>query len=110
MTDPTEHLRAERAAIEAQLAALTRSFDDVVASIEDVGNDDEHDPDGSTIAFERAQVIALRRQAEANLAAVDAALARVAAGTYGTCESCGLTIAPERLDALPANPRCVSCA
>ena len=110
MNDPAERLQAEQAAIEVQLAALTRSFDDVVASIEDVGNDDEHDPDGSTIAFERAQVIALRRQAEANLAEVDAALARLAAGTYGTCASCGGPIAPERLDALPANPRCVSCA
>jgi len=110
VTDPTERLQAERAATAAQLAALTRSFDDVVESIEDVGNDDEHDPDGATIAFERAQVIALRRQAEANLAEVDAALTRVAAGTYGVCESCGRPIGPDRLDALPTTRTCVTCA
>lgn len=110
MTDPAELLRAERAAIEGQIDALTRTFDDVVESIEDVGNDDEHDPDGSTIAFERAQVIALLRQARENLVEVDAALDRVAAGTYGTCESCGLPIPSERLEARPTTRTCVGCA
>jgi DnaK suppressor protein len=105
-----ERLRAERVAIEAQLSSLTRTFDDVVESIEDVGNDDEHDPDGSTIAFERAQVIALLRQARENLAEVDAALARFAAGSYGTCELCGRVIPPERLDARPTTRTCVACA
>ena len=110
MTDPTELLRAERAATERQLAALDRTFDDVVESIEGVGNDDEHDPDGTTIAFERAQVIALRRQAEANLVEIDAALERVAAGTYGTCEGCDRPIPPERLEARPTTRTCVACA
>jgi RNA polymerase-binding protein DksA len=108
--DPTELLRAERAATERQLAALDRTFEDVVESIEGVGNDDEHDPDGTTIAFERAQVIALRRQAEANLVEIDAALERVAAGTYGTCEGCGRPIPPERLEARPTTRTCVACA
>jgi RNA polymerase-binding transcription factor DksA len=108
--DPAEALHAQRQEIQARLRALDESFDDVVASIEDVGNDDEHDPDGATIAFERAQVVALRRDAHAQLAAIDAALARVHDGTYGTCQVCGTPIAPERLDALPATPTCVGCA
>ncbi|MCU1484265.1 MAG: DNA-binding protein [Actinomycetia bacterium] len=110
MTDPTELLRAERAATERQLAALDRTFEDVVESIEGVGNDDEHDPDGTTIAFERAQVIALRRQADANLGEIAAAFERVAAGTYGTCEVCDQPIPPERLDARPTTRTCVRCA
>jgi RNA polymerase-binding protein DksA len=110
VADVEERLRAERLAIEAQVASLTRTFDDVVESIEDVGNDDEHDPDGSTIAFERAQVIALLRQARENLAEVDEALARVAGGTYGRCETCGRVIPPERLEARPTTRTCVDCA
>jgi DnaK suppressor protein len=103
-------LLAERASIEEQVASLTRTFDDVVSSIEDVGNDDDHDPDGSTIAFERAQVMALLRQARENLDEVDAALARAEGGTYGTCEVCGRPIPPERLDARPTTRTCVDCA
>jgi RNA polymerase-binding transcription factor DksA len=96
--------------VEARLGGLDRSFDDVVRSIEDVGNDDEHDPDGSTIAFERAQLMALRRAAVAELGELDAALTRLDDGTFGTCTGCGEPIAPERLDALPAASTCVSCA
>jgi RNA polymerase-binding transcription factor DksA len=110
VVDPTEQHRAERDATERQLAALDRTFEDVVESIEGVGNDDEHDPDGTTIAFERAQVIALRRQAEANLVEIDAALERVAAGTYGTCEGCDRPIPPERLEVRPTTRTCVACA
>jgi DnaK suppressor protein len=108
--DPRAVLAAERVSIEAQIAALTRTFDDVVASIEDVGNDDEHDPDGATIAFERAQVIALLRQARANLVELDAAAERLASGTYGVCEACGRDIPVERLEAMPTTQRCVACA
>lgn len=109
MADHEARLRSERAVIEAQVESLARSFDDVVASIEDVGNDDEHDPDGATIAFERAQVMALLRRARANLVDVDAALGRVRDGTYGVCESCGRPIPPERLDARPTTRTCVTC-
>ena len=103
-------LDAERAATQRQIDALTRTFDDVVASIEDGGNDDEHDPDGSTVAFERAQVLALLRQARETLAALDVAAARVAAGTYGVCERCGGPIPAERLEARPTTTTCVGCA
>ncbi|SDY61279.1 transcriptional regulator, TraR/DksA family [Citreimonas salinaria] len=40
----------------------------------------------------------------------DAALGRIRAGTYGMCQSCGETIAPARLDVLPATPFCANCA
>ena len=39
-----------------------------------------------------------------------AALARVDAGTYGTCESCGRPVGGERLAALPETRYCIDCA
>ncbi|HET8581324.1 MAG TPA: TraR/DksA C4-type zinc finger protein [Candidatus Paceibacterota bacterium] len=47
---------------------------------------------------------------EARLREVDAALAKIADGTYGTCENCGKAIAPERLEANPAAATCTECA
>ena len=107
MTDP---LAAEHAAALAQIDALTREFDDVVAASRSSNADDEHDPVGATIAFERQQVVALLEQARQRLADVEAALAHRAAGDYGICENCGRPIAPERLAARPAARTCIDCA
>ena len=41
---------------------------------------------------------------------IDAALARIEAGSYGRCERCGGTIDPERLEALPFATSCIGCA
>jgi RNA polymerase-binding protein DksA len=59
--------------------------------------------------FEQQRDLALREHDEQLLAAIDAALARLEAGTYGTCTSCGKAIAPERLDALPWAALCIDC-
>ena len=93
-----------------RLAALTADFDDVVAASRDTNADDEHDPEGHTIAFERSQVDALVRQARTRLVEVDAALARIDAGTYGTCERCGRPVGEARLDARPEARWCIDCA
>ena len=103
-------LEAERAAVLAQIAALTREFDQVVDASRQSNADDEHDPEGATIAFERQQVAALLEQARRRLADVDAAVGAVEAGTYGRCESCGEPIAPERLAARPTARTCIACA
>ena len=103
-------LAAERAAALAQIAALTREFDEVVAASRSSNADDEHDPEGATIAFERQQVVALLEQARQRLADVEAALVRREAGDYGICESCGRPIAAERLAARPAARTCIDCA
>ena len=47
---------------------------------------------------------------ETELKAIDAALSRIAAGTYGTCVKCGEPIAAERLKAVPHTPFCQDCA
>jgi DnaK suppressor protein len=66
--------------------------------------------EGTSIAIERFADVAIHDQIIQQLAAVDAALARVAEGTYGVCEVCGLPIAPERLEAIPWAATCVACA
>jgi len=75
-----------------------------------VATDDEHDPEGHTIAWERQQITALLDETRLALADIEAAEQRLGDGRYGTCTSCGLEIAAERLDALPATPTCVTCA
>ena len=107
MTDP---LGAERAAAQAQIEALTREFDSLVAASQSSNADDEHDPEGATIAFERQQVVALLEQARRRLADVEAAIRAVEGGVYGICETCGRPIAPERLSARPAARTCIDCA
>ena len=56
-----------------------------------------------------AQDIALVSRDLAELANVEAALARLADGTYGECEDCGNPIPYPRLAAYPAARRCVAC-
>lgn len=110
MSGPAERLAAERAVVVRRLAALRGDFSGMVEASRDSNADDEHDPEGHTIAFERSQLDTLVRQAEARLTEIDAARERVDAGTYGTCARCGRPIPEARLEARPAAATCVGCA
>lgn len=103
-------LLLERDSASEQLESLTREFDGIVESSELVASDDEHDPEGHTIAFERQQVPALQRAARSTLIDIDDALSRCDSGNYGGCGLCGRRIADERLDAIPAIRSCIHCA
>ncbi len=103
-------LLAKRDDSMARLASLTRDFDGIVESSASAGTDDEHDPEGATIAFERAQVMALISQVRERLADLDQALERLRDGSYGTCERCGRPIGADRLAARPAATSCIACA
>jgi RNA polymerase-binding transcription factor DksA len=103
-------LADERRLTLERLTSLTGDYDAVVAASLDTNADDEHDPEGATIAFERSQIGALVRQVRHHLAEVDAAIGRVEAGTYGVCEVCGEAIGEARLEALPAARTCIRCA
>ena len=59
--------------------------------------------------FEQQRDLAQRDKDEQHLEAVDAALARLEAGTFGSCIRCGRPIAPERLEALPWAAHCIDC-
>jgi DnaK suppressor protein len=103
-------LAADRAQTQAQVEALAGDLADIMSSAELVATDDEHDPEGSTIAFERARIDALLTQARDHLLALDRAEQRVAAGSYGRCERCGQLISAARLAARPSAATCISCA
>jgi RNA polymerase-binding transcription factor DksA len=103
-------LLAERDAATARRKELLADLRSVVEGSRDVATDDEHDPEGATIAYERSKVMALVRQAEDQLAVIQHALARVDGGSYGTCERCGRAIGRERLHARPSATTCVRCA
>ncbi len=108
--DPVRALVQERTRTQERLADLTGDYAGIVEASADSNADDEHDPEGSTIAFERSQVGALVEQARAHVVEIDAALARVEAGSYGVCETCGGTIAQARLEARPVARTCITCA
>ena len=102
-------LEEERRRTTERLADLRGDYRGFVEASRDTNADDEHDPEGATIAFERSQVGALVQQAEAHLVEIDAALARVADGTYGVCTVCGRPIPQGRLEARPTATACVGC-
>lgn len=100
-------LEEERRRKLALLPALRRDIISVNAARQDSNVDDEHDPEGATIAFELSQASALLEQSTAGLAQIDAALARLDAGRYGRCEVCGEEIPEGRLEARPWTPYCI---
>src|SRR5215470_1697588 len=90
-----------RVSAEAEAATLARDLAALFAASRDSNADDEHDPEGATIGFERAQLTALLAAARDRITEVDAALRRLDAGAYGICERCGQPIGDERLAARP---------
>ncbi|MCW2633000.1 MAG: suppressor protein DnaK [Pseudonocardia sp.] len=105
-----DRLAAERTSTQARIEDLTRELDDIAAGSEFTTDDDEHDPEGATIGYERALVQGLLAGARRDLGALNAAEQRLRAGTYGSCVRCGRVIDPARLEALPAAATCIRCA
>lgn len=103
-------LAAMREAALAAVAELDARIAAITAARADANSDDEHDPEGATIGFERAQADALRTAARRRLAEADAALARLADGTWGRCAVCGEPIPAGRLEARPTATTCLAHA
>jgi DnaK suppressor protein len=103
-------LLMERAAALARIDALQTDLDAIVTASAGSNGDDEHDPEGSTIAYERALVTAVLSGARVHLVDLDRALARLSAGGYVLCERCHARISAARLAALPAGRTCFGCA
>jgi DnaK suppressor protein len=110
MKSAREVLLAERARALRRVAALEGDFDGIVEAAGSAGTDDEHDPEGATLAFERQHAAALLGEARERIAEIDAALDRWEAGSYGVCVRCGQPIGDDRLAARPAAPACIRCA
>jgi DnaK suppressor protein len=108
--EPAAQLDAERAATAERVAALAAQVDALAEQQALTTHDDEHDPEGVTIGFQRAQLLGLLEGARRDLDAVERAAQRLVDGTYGRCLRCGEPIPAERLEALPAAETCLACA
>jgi RNA polymerase-binding transcription factor DksA len=108
--DPTDRLRTTRDDAFALAARLQGDMEAVAAAREGANVDDEHDPEGATIAYERSHLDAVRRSALERAADAEAALSRLADGTFGRCERCSARIGEARLDARPTARLCIDCA
>ncbi len=65
--------------------------------------------DAASVTAERTEVLGLVESLKSQVDDVDAALARIEAGTYGTCANCGVEIAAARLEFRPASILCIDC-
>ncbi len=98
--DPRATLQAERARLNVELAEGIVAPDQMTYGSQAAA---------ASQVFEQQRDLALREKNELHLEAVDAAIARLDAGTFGTCIRCGRSIAPERLEALPWAAHCIEC-
>jgi RNA polymerase-binding protein DksA len=103
-------LLAERERVQK---ALDNIHEENPGSIEDETGDetqDQHLGDTATAMFDRELDYTLEDNSEQVLASIDAALARIEDGSYGTCTRCGNAISEERLEARPWANLCIDCA
>ena len=103
-------IRAARVRTQLQVDALTAAVRSIVEASELTSADDEHDPEGATIAYERAQATALLDLARADLVRLDRAAQEVETTATVSCVVCGSEIGVERIEALPTADRCIRCA
>ncbi|PZE58479.1 molecular chaperone DnaK [Curtobacterium sp. MCPF17_001] len=108
--EPRSALQAERARASKLLVDVELSMQDVSDARDGANTDDEHDPEGSTLAWERGSLGAVRDDARRRVEQVDAALGRLDAGTYGSCAVGGEPIPEARLAAVPWAATCVAHA
>jgi len=86
---------------------------EVLAPVTHASNPDRvpaHDADPETRDAEDRVALAILDTEEHVLAEVHSALARLEAGTFGTCEQCGHAITKTRLDVVPYARHCIRCA
>ncbi|MDD3652772.1 MAG: TraR/DksA C4-type zinc finger protein [Desulfotomaculaceae bacterium] len=83
--------------------------DSLSESISELSTYDNHPADIGSEIFERSKDLALREGVRITLAAVNEALAKIDAGTYGICDLCGQDIEPDRLEAIPYTTVCLEC-
>jgi DnaK suppressor protein len=100
LTSEVERLRADVAAADIALADLLRDASDGAG-------DDQADAGSKN--FEREHEMSIAANAREMLLQSERALARIAAGTYGVCESCGDPIGKARLQVFPRATLCMSC-
>ena len=96
-----EQLRTERVRILSNITALRAEFGETMTGESGENGLESHIGDQGTVMFLRARDIGIEEHEEQLLGEIDAALARIDAGTYGVCDTSGEEIAFERLEAYP---------
>ena len=109
-----KELAAVRAGLEADVARLQNEISvaefDLAGLMRDAGDGAGDDQaDAGTKTFEREQEISLANNAREMFEQSARALARIADGSYGICESCGSPIGKNRLLAFPRATLCMTC-
>jgi DnaK suppressor protein len=104
------HLNADREKTTHLISSIEDEMGAFVDARRDTATDDEHDPEGPTLAFERSQASAILRQSLRHVTEIDAAIERMNEGTYGLCAVCHGPIKLGRLQVRPQAPLCISCA
>ena len=99
-TDPRASLVAERERLRAELKETIQAPGQMTYGSQAAA---------ASQVFEQQRDLALRDRAAQQLELVEGAIARLDAGTYGTCVRCGRAIAPGRLEALPWAAHCIDC-
>ena len=103
----SEQLLAQQRALLAQLAAQRGgTIGRAEAAAEHFGRPEDS---RAQVATERELAFALDAHETDHLTAIEAALSRIAASTYGQCNDCGADIAIGRLQVAPEAPRCLAC-
>ncbi len=74
-----------------------------------LGASDNHLGDAAAGTLDREIDYSLEEHSEQVVEQIDAALARIDAGTYGTCTNCGKQISEDRLEARPWASLCIDC-
>jgi RNA polymerase-binding transcription factor DksA len=99
-----------RVTLETERADLARQLTELGYGDTGSLNYDSNFADTSQVTAERGEAEVLAGELKEALLDVEGALARVAEGTYGSCQRCGQQISPARLEAMPATPLCITCA
>jgi RNA polymerase-binding transcription factor DksA len=106
-----EALEAARIKLERRKEELVKLIRNGDAGIAQIRAEREIEFGDEAQSEEEQERIALIGEAEqAEVARIDAALARIAAGTYGKCARCGELIESRRLEANPYAVQCTDCA
>jgi DnaK suppressor protein len=107
---PRSRLLSDLIRNQAELAQLERDHASLIEASLSSNADDEHDPEGATIAFEREQLVSIMARVRQTGAELRQAVSDLDGGSYGICAACGEPIDPARLEIRPQARLCVGCA
>lgn len=107
LRDVETELRADGVRLRAEITAADRNLADLLRDSSETAGDDQADTGSKN--FEREHELSIANNTRDMLVQTERALSRIAAGTYGACESCGEAIGKARLQVFPRATLCVAC-